>query len=277
MWQRLLDAGGPKGVRPELIASLGIQRGQQGIYRAAEITKNLSRTGAGLAVAFRSYGDTYTDDLSDVEMKYRYPKTDRPGFDDSEIAAAKESSELGLPLFVVHQAKSASKFRDVRLATVRSWSDSRGFFVVGFIDSTEPSLELNGVGYLDVVPRSSLRRQIRLLTEAMLRFDTRCLVCGCRIPELLEVMNLESAASNDADARDCLLLCSLHATAFRVGLFAIEPDELAVVVRANGPTASEIGITYRENLDRVALLDREALRRHWSKWSDAPNVDRLSG
>lgn len=108
LWAQLKAAGGPDGVTPEIIKSLGIQRGQQGIYRDLDRTRHMTLFGAGIGIGLRHTGSSYDDDLSEDGVLYHYPATSRGVRDDQEIQSLKSCAELRLPIFVVITPRPSS-------------------------------------------------------------------------------------------------------------------------------------------------------------------------
>jgi hypothetical protein len=95
----LRERADPRAAPPPLIKQLGIQVGQQGIFRDLPNTRHLAPSGVALSV--RHTGSSYADDLSDDAVIYHYPRTSRPGRDVPEIEALKAAQRLALPVFVI--------------------------------------------------------------------------------------------------------------------------------------------------------------------------------
>ena len=65
MWNLLLESGGPNGVAPEVLRTLGIYGGAQGIWVDKARTGELTDDGHGITVSLTHSGKSYPDDFSD--------------------------------------------------------------------------------------------------------------------------------------------------------------------------------------------------------------------
>jgi hypothetical protein len=133
MWDGLCSAGGPLGVKPELLRALGIYNGEQGIWVDKEHTQGLTPQGPGVTVGLLHTGSSYPDDLSSDGVFYHYPATNRPpGRDQAEVDATKAAKQLNLPVFVITHTTSREKSRDVHLGWIEDWDDRARAFLVAF-------------------------------------------------------------------------------------------------------------------------------------------------
>lgn len=246
MWKRLKRAGGPRGVRPEVLRDLRMYGGAQGIWiDKVAATDSVAPDGAGVTVSLMHSGKVVPDNLTDDGLIHLYPDTGRPrGNDITEVSATKNAGFLGLPVFVITVADAVGgALRDVRVGWVEDWNDSMGAFLVVFGRITRPIPCLG-----DEPGRLFPRRDERgadgpgsgSASEARFRFDAfrphgyRCAVCDIAAPELLEVVKVAGAGG--------LVLCASHAKAHRAGLFRLDPATGEVVIRAGRAGAGELGI-----------------------------------
>jgi len=58
-WRKLINAGGPRGVSPQLLCDLGIYGGAQGIWVDKARTHLLSNDGEGVTVGVIHTGSSY--------------------------------------------------------------------------------------------------------------------------------------------------------------------------------------------------------------------------
>ena len=78
LWQQLHEQGGPRGVSPRRLRTLGLYGGAQGIWVDKARTAPLTADGVGITVGVLHTGITYADDLWEDGILYHYPHTHRP-------------------------------------------------------------------------------------------------------------------------------------------------------------------------------------------------------
>jgi len=239
-WQEILDAGGPRALRPDLLRQIGIYGGQQGIWVDKQRTAHLSSDGQGAAVALLHTGLHYPDDFAEDGVIYHYPDTSRPeSRDTNEIAATKNSAELQLPVFVLTMSSRGTTFRDVYLGWVEGWDDSSRQFLVTFGSIAPKTLlispnddipfSLTDIRHETTAEARTWPSQSRFRFQVMQRYGQECAVCGISIPELLEAVHIRPVSERGSDdPRNGLILCANHHKAFDAHLFAIEPFALAI-------------------------------------------------
>lgn len=277
MWDALLARGGPGAVSAAVVRDLGIYGGVQGVWVDKERTAPCTADGRGASVGLLHTGRHYADDLSGDGVLYHYPRTSRPAARDAnEVDAAKNAGRLRLPVFIITQRTHAS--RDVLRGWVADWDDESRLFLITFGDesaggqhgsiqdyaSTRPDEE--PFVALETVPRQ--RREVndrpgqqRFKFAVFKRYGPKCGVCDVAIGELLQAAHIiPKEEQGSDDSRNGLVLCANHHVAFDAGLFAIEPETLALCLRAAGPSAAALGLT----ASRLSL-------RH-----GAPHVDALA-
>jgi hypothetical protein len=252
MWRQLRRAGGPLGVRPDVLRELRIYGAAQGIWiDKSAATNSVSPDGAGVTVALMHSGKVLPDDLTDDGLIHRYPHTGRPrGYDLTEVRATKNAGFLGLPVFVITVAGARGALRDVRIGWIQDWSDSIAAFLVAFggigrpipCVGEEPGRLFGraaAAGELETGARATASPKVSV---ARFRFDTfrrhgyQCAACGITAAELLEPVRV--AGGGPADG---IVLCASHSKAYRAGLLTID-DAGRVVVR-DGVSARALGVT----------------------------------
>jgi hypothetical protein len=190
--------------------------------------------------------------------------------------ATKAAGRLGLPIFVVRYAGGGGHLRDVYRGWVEDWDDASKLFLIAFGDEPPPPrrqpadedpfvlTETDRRARREVLVRPGQQRfQFRVFQ----RYGPACAVCGLAIRELLEAAHIcgKKAFGTD-DARNGLVLCSLHHRAFDAGLFGIAPSELVIQYRAKGPTANELRVTVPNLLHLRYRPHSSAVEWHWEHW-----------
>ncbi len=274
MWQSLLDRGGPRGVSPGVLRELGVYGGAQGIWVDKARTDQV--IDGGVTVAVLHTGDVYADDLTDECVLYHYPATKRPPSRDAgEVGATKAAGRLRLPVFVVTCPTPSSPVRDVRLGWVEDWDDGSRVFLIAFAerppelppDADDSPFALTAAG--PRVERVAAARpgQVRFQFRVFRRYGPRCAVCDLAARPLLDAAHLcPKAAGGADDPRNGLVLCANHHRALDAGLFAVEPDTLAVRCRDGGPDRAALGIS-RDTLRHLARPPHpDAVAWVWGEW-----------
>ncbi len=134
-------------------------------------------------------------DLSDDCIEYRYPQTGMKGRDQAEIAATKNASHLGVPIFVVAASPTSASLRRVRLGWVANWDDRAAHFLVVFGEQP-PGVSVSPDGEApfsvhEAQPRrlglASLRSgQTRFHFRVILRYGLACALCKIDVREVLD-------------------------------------------------------------------------------------------
>ncbi len=284
MWERLLAAGGPRGVAPSVLRELGIYGGQQGIWVDKIRTANLTPDRIGVAVGLLHTGSSYADDLAEDGVVYHYPSTLRPGRDAVEVAATKAARVHRLPVFVITYPSPEAATRNVHLGWIQDWEDATRLFLVAFSEEQPPPRPVTGAPEEDAFVLTESRRDIRREVAArfgqarfkfdvLRRYGAQCAVCDLPIPEALDAAHLcprTEAGSNDA--RNGLVLCAVHHRAFDAGLFGFEPVTFGLRYRPSGPDAAMLRIG-RAGLEHLAHQPhREALEWCWRRWNQRHTV-----
>ncbi|NNE17599.1 MAG: HNH endonuclease [Myxococcales bacterium] len=99
------------------------------------------------------------------------------------------------------------------------------------------------------------------------RYGVVCGVCPVSVPKILEAAHIfEVRHGGSDDARNGLVLCPTHHRAFDKGLFAIDPENTALVYKAKGPTKDDLRVT-RDDLSHLSKQPHpDALRERYSRW-----------
>jgi HNH endonuclease len=275
-----LNAEDATAVAPARLRELGVYGGAQGIWVDKARTRAVDAEGVTMSVLHT--GSSYADDLYDGGLLYHYPTTGRvAGRDSGEVASTKAANRLGLPIFVVTYPRPNASVRRVDLAWVEAWDEADRVFLITYGETPPPAEvpadELDGVVFeLSAVRnrRSTLatsrQGQYRFKFNVFRRYGACCAVCDLSVGSLLDAAHLKSYRDHGTDdPRNGLVLCALHHRAFDVGLFAIEPESLSVVVRQSGVTASDLKLG-RESLAHLERKPhRDALAWRWRAWNSA--------
>jgi putative restriction endonuclease len=276
LWQELRAAGGPDGVRPELVKRLRLHIGQQGVFRDLERTATVGRPASGIAVGVLHTGRVYSDDLSDNGLIYHYPVTVRGRRDANEISSIKACREFGLPLFVVITPYPKAPIRNVRLGWVVDYDDQAGQLLIAFGETEpEPRPNLSADFPFRLFETRSTRRtpaktrpkQWRFRFDVIKRYGATCAVCPVADP-LIQAAHLCSVeAGGSDDARNGLIFCLNHHRAFDIGLLRINPFDLSV------SAPDSVGVT-RKSLEHLPQLPHhEALLWAWERALSRQDLD----
>jgi putative restriction endonuclease len=271
----LCERADPKAAPPLLIKQLGIQVGQQGIYRDIQRTRHLAPSGVALSV--RHTGSSYADDLSDDAVIYHYPKTDRAGRDAPEIEALKAAQRLALPVFVIVTPENRS-VREVRTGWVVNHNDQLCWSLISFEprapaagDSTlEPAFSLLENRTTKKYLRNARTGQAKFKFDVFSRYGATCAACGLAEVQLLEAAHLcPVSASGANDPLNGLVLCSNHHKALDLGLLKIRPES-GVFVDGDGGHAGldRLGVTSASLTSLQDRPHRDALRWLWDHFEN---------
>jgi putative restriction endonuclease len=256
MWQNLLRrVGTPENVEASLLRDLKFFAGQQGIYRDLTNTKDLSSVGVTLSVLH--IGKRYADDISDTEIIYHYPETQRTGNTDlNEIEATKNAGRLGLPLFVI-SATNHNK-RNVKVGRIEKWDDRSKTFLISFVDHPyEMPITQENSENIDSQPFQTIQNerngkkrttitsrpgQQKFKFEVIKRYGPRCAICDIEVYHLLQAAHIVPVHNHGSDdPRNGIVLCANHHLAFDYGLFTIKPYTYEIEVKQF--SAQSLGIT----------------------------------
>lgn len=276
LWESLKQEGGPEDVSRGLLRQLRLYNGASGIFVHQEETKTLSAPN-GAAVSFMHTGKNYDDELSSTGLIYHYPRTNRAGHDESEIAAAKAAYQSGLPVFVITPGLSRTK-RTVHRGYIEEVDDERGVLLVTFAEGelppppTKEELESAFQATDEGEPDEtySLRRnrpnQVRFAFQVFKRYGEVCAVCAVDVAGVVQAAHLVAKGKRGSDdPRNGLPLCANHHLAFDRGYWCMDPD-LKLHAKADGPALGDLAII-RADLSHLAHLPHaEALSRVWTEW-----------
>lgn len=276
IWEQL-QAQGIEGVEPARIRELGIYGGAQGIWVDKARTGELTPDGAGIAVGVLHTGRSYADDLTQDSLLYHYPRTRRPAArDGGEVNALKWAGRLNVPVFAILPSPMRAQMRSVRLSWVEDSDDDGRVFLLSLADSPTgaPAPEAESDPFFLTATAAEKRafRKVRqgqpqFHMKVIHRYGAKCAVCDLDVPELIEAAHLcavSDAGSNDA--RNGLPLCVLHHRAFDRQFWAIDPSNLQLICRGQGPGAEQLRIS-RRSIDHLRQLPhRAALAHAWKEF-----------
>ncbi|MBT2522756.1 HNH endonuclease [Arthrobacter sp. ISL-28] len=276
MWEALLAAGGPGDVSAGLIRDLGIYAGARGIYVNQDRTKSTVAPN-GIALSFLHTGRSFSDELTEDGVLYRYPKTNRPGDDKFEVAAAKAAYRSGLPVFVVGPGSTLTK-RIVYRGYVERFDDELGALLITFTQDElpPPPPEREDENPFTLTDEASKRtyslrqnrpNQGRFAMKVFQRYGTACAVCGLDVYGLVQAAHLRAKKrSGSDDERNGLPLCANHHLAFDRLLWAIEPGTLKLASRHSGPDLGELGIS-KPDLTHLKRKPHDgSVADSWQEW-----------
>lgn len=233
MWNELLHSlGSPDNVEASVLRKLNFFSGQQGIYRDLKNTKRIASNGVTLSILHT--GKHYADDISDTEIIYHYPDTNRTGKTDlKEIEATKNAGRFGLPIFVI--SSTDHNKRKVRVGRVEEWDDNSKTFLISFvnqpakqpmvgeaqedIDKQPFDLTIKRIKSKKLSATSRLGQQ-KFKFEVIKRYGAKCAVCDLDVYELLQAAHIVPVHHNGCDdPRNGIVLCANHHLAFDKGFF----------------------------------------------------------
>lgn len=272
LWQDLQAAGGPNGVRPELVKRLRLHIGQQGVFRDLDRTRGLGGSMAGVAVGVLHTGRTYSDDLSENGLTYHYPDTGRGQRDANEVRSIKACRDLSLPLFVVITPYPKAPIRNVRLGWVVDSDDRTGLLLIVFADNQPHAGLIAAEAPFNLFETRSVRRtpaktrpnQWRFRFDVIKRYGLACALCEICDYNLLDAAHLcpvESGGSDDS--RNGLVFCLNHHRAFDRGLVRIDPSDLSV------SAPGTLGVTRRSLRHLPNAPHQQALTWAWNRATSA--------
>jgi hypothetical protein len=231
----------------------------------------------GIAVSFLHTGRSYADDLTEDGVIYHYPKTQRPGHDKFEIAAAKTAYRSGLPVFVIGPGSISAK-RIVYRGFVERFDDQLGALLITFTQDELPppppeGEDENPFTLTDEASKRtySLRQnrpnQGRFAMKVFQRYGSACAVCGLDVYGLVQAAHLRAKKrSGSDDERNALPLCANHHLAFDRLLWAIEPGTLKLASRYGGPDLALLGITKPDLTHLKRTPHDAAIVDTWQEW-----------
>jgi putative restriction endonuclease len=237
LWQSLPSE--KDSLDPQLLRSLGIYGGAQGIWVDKAQTANAEIGPDGATVSILHTGRHYADDLSDHGLIYHYPKTLRPpSRDAAEVQATKNAMAAKLPIFVILPGVSSSSKRSIKLGWVSDFDDANRQFLVLFSEQL-PSYSFAPAANADfALTTDSVRGKATIKTrpgqqrfrfQVLSQYGLKCAVCHITHPLLLTAAHICGKSQNGSDDwRNGLPLCPTHHQAFDSHLFAIEPDTYTI-------------------------------------------------
>lgn len=266
LWEELCEFD-IANIPPGLLHEKGIYGGAQGVWVDKARTAELSEDGNGVTVAILHTGRHYPDDLSPDGVIYHYPDTNRGPKDTNEIAATKNASRSGLPIFVILPGEKSQAMRHLHLGWVEDWDDKGGCF----LSRVAPPAKQDEPFYLTSdadhgMTRAKTRKhQERFRFHVLQQYGNKCAVCDIALSQLLIAAHIRGKRENGSDDwRNGLPLCGTHHDAFDLHLFGIDPStrEIKFSPKVN---AEDLGIM----LPMVSTIHgqphRDALEWRWQQ------------
>lgn len=277
LWNQLSGAEITTQARRSVLNQLEIYLGGRGVWFDKEKTDGIGSTVGGVAVSVLHTGRYYANDLSEQDLLYHYPVTNRPGQDKSDVQSLKNAKQLGLWIFAILPGETNST-REVRRGYIQELDDASGTCLVSFgrdppapIRESESDLgdfQLTAPGSRQRVRIAQARpEQPRFKFLALRRYGARCAVCDVDIPETLDVAHIKPASEGGSyDPRNALILCALHHRELDSGLFLVNPQTLAVISGPRGESLEKLRVTRTDIRHLPAKPHQDALSWHWSNW-----------
>jgi putative restriction endonuclease len=241
IWDKVLESGGPNGLKAEQVRRLRILAGYRGVNRDFEQhTRKIDP--AGVTVGILHTGSHYDDGLAEWGMLYHYPSTKRSTVDKNEISATKNAHHLKLPIFAVIQK---GKTRNIHLGWVQEWDDNQQVFLIEFEKEWQDNPSEIALPFSsDIDPLTKIQRKKRKsespIRDSLFGFEvkkhygTLCAMCDIAVPKLIQGAHLISVKDGGSDhVKNGLPLCANHHVAMDNGLVAIDPETLQITTREN--------------------------------------------
>ncbi|MEI2276692.1 HNH endonuclease [Paenarthrobacter ilicis] len=274
LWDSLLASVSPDDVRPSLIWALGLRINghQRGLF-VSSATRN-PQTPKGLALSFLNTG-AYDDEVTDTGVIYHYPKTLKPGHDESEITATKAAYRAGLPVFFIGLGRKSTT-RSVRRGYIEDMDDQSRLLLITFTDEKSPTIsppaqqESFQVTSDETTVRYGLVKkrpnQARFAFDVYKRYGYQCAVCGLNVNGLLQAAHLvPKRLKGSDDSRNGLPLCANHHLAFDRDYWCMDID-LRLHFKKNGPDLEELAITHEDLSHLRSPPHQKALEFVWTRW-----------
>ncbi len=180
-------------------------------------------------------------------------------------------------MFVVSETGPGRRLRAVRRGWVVDHDDRSRAFLLDFAAVPVRPPAPDEADEKPFVPRASRRRSRseverserdpKFKFEVLRRYEGACVLSGLAVAEMLDaahVIPVEDGGTDD-QRNGLLLTASLH-RAFDAGLWAIDPQSLQVVTRAQGPSAAAMGIMRTTLVEVQRLPHLEALTWRYERW-----------
>ena len=275
IWKTLLDASpnkDGKGLSARTVNKHKAFFGGRGIWRQKTTTDAISQDSHGITVGVLHTGVHYDDDIDDQGGLYHYPDTKNKGTDWGDIEATKNCRRHQLPLFVV--TSPTPEFRDVALGWVTSWDDSQQVFLIEYGASPRPSLPATPEEPFRLLSKKKRTKRLANVRSGQTKFrflvaqryGMKCAVSAVNVPEMLEAAHIvPSGLRGPDDPRNGLMLSANLHKAYDAGLWAIDPTNMKVVTKPEGPNHERLGIAVADLHHLPATPAQEALVWKWNK------------
>lgn len=272
LWDAIREGGQSARVSPNAVREAGLYAGARGIYVDVAQTRS-DLAPHGIALTFLDLGVRYSNEVSGTGVMYHFPKSERPGRDAAEIAAARRAFELGVPVFVVTLAAGEPQMRAVHRAYIEEIDEPGASALITFAGDEElpPPPTADSPFKLTETEderwgrRRARPNQARFAFKVFQRYGAACVACGLSVRSALEAAHVRSkATAGSDDERNGLPLCSNHHRMYDAFLWAIEPEAMEFVPRS-GFSLTDLAIT-RGGLRRGRAPHADALGHAWQVW-----------
>jgi hypothetical protein len=257
----------------EEVRDLGIYGGASGVWVNKSRTQELAPE--GVVVGLLHTGRHYDDDIDENGVLYHYPTTQRPkARDENEIQSIKNAKALNLPVFVIQNVGNRKK---VNLAWLDDFDDELRICILTFNGADISKDEFRSTKTLASLPIFGQRKKssvevIRAERDPLFkfnilrRFSGKCLVTEINVTEMLDAAHIVPVASGGTESNENGLLLSASAhRALDSGLWAINPSNLKVETRAEGPSTSRMKFSITDLSEYSDKLNRDALAYRYEK------------
>lgn len=274
LWSQLVRDGGPAEIAAETVRATGMYRGYRGVFADLEVTRSEAFP-SGIALTVLDLGGRYANERAADGVLYRFPATEAPGRDRSEIASIRAAYEAGVTVFVVTMETGGS--RTVHRSFVEDMDHASGLALLTFSGPSQTALPPPPDAPFSLVEeapaeavwarRRARPNQARFAFSVLKRYGARCAVCDLSVAVAIQAAHLRSKARGGRDdPRNGLPLCANHHAMFDRGLWSITPDGDIVTDDVLSPT---LGIT-RANISHLPAQPHEdALSDTWQQWAKA--------
>lgn len=274
LWSELVRAGGPAEIPADTIRATGMYRGYRGVFADLEVTRSESFP-SGIALTVLDLGGRYANERAADGILYRFPATETPGRDRSEIASIRAAYETGVTVFVVTMGAGSS--RTVHRSFVEDMNYASGLALLTFAGHSRTAISPPPDAPFSLIEealaeavwarRRARPNQARFAFSVLKRYGTRCAVCDLSVAVAIQAAHLRSKARGGRDdPRNGLPLCANHHAMFDRGLWSITP--VGGIVTGEIPPQT-LGITRVDLSHLPAQPHNEALSDTWQQWGKA--------
>ncbi|MDU0366984.1 HNH endonuclease [Microbacterium sp. KSW4-17] len=274
LWSQLVRAGGPAEIPADLVRATGMYRGYRGVFADLEVTRSEAFP-SGIALTVLDLGGRYANERAADGILYRFPATETPGRDRSEIASIRAAYEAGVTVFVMTTGAGGS--RTVHRSFVEDMDYASGLALLTFSGRSRTAIPPPPDAPFSLVEetpaeavwarRRARPNQARFAFSVLKRYGTRCAVCDLSVAVAIQAAHLRSKARGGRDdPRNGLPLCANHHAMFDRNLWSITPVGGIVTGEIRSQT---LGITRTDLSHLPAQPHEDALSDTWQQWAKA--------